>query len=477
MLLGVAQISSRAVLLLMVPLAAGSGCRRSRPVLSRGDASVVLLAPPVPLPPGLTPLTEREPTTPGEAPMLLPLAGSPGVAVVGTLAPASGQPADTEDLYAVEVPGGTPAPDGGGTADARPPDAAPPPSNRALAVELSPSEGLATVLELRTAAGAVLGSSTGAAGAHHGLPNISVRPGERYLIAVRLDRPRKNAPPVAPGPATYVLAVRETSLGAGDEREPNDTLENATPLGPAHAAPEMAGYFGTGGDRDFYRVPIGEASEATLVSVFLTPPSSITASLAVFDRAGTRLQGVRGHPGERLVLRNLSPAALSPAAPDGAPGFFYVAAQTEAGADLEHRYVLGIRSEPSPETEREPDDQPVRATPINPGISSGHLGPGDVDFFRCEVAAGAEIAAQVSPPKKVDVVIELLLPGAVKPQRADAARRGQSERLTARATAAGPALIRVQGRRPTDYDNDEPYSLTVELRAGAAPGGEGQPPP
>ncbi len=457
--------SPRVLLLLaLLPLAA-AGCRRSRPVLSRGDASVVLLAPPVPLPPGLTPVTEREPSAPGEGPMLLALAGTPGLAVVGTLAPGPGQPADGEDLYALEIPGGTPAPDGGSAGDARPPDAAPAPSNRALSIELTPAEGLATVLQMRTAAGVVLGTSTGAAGAHHGLPNISVRPGERYLISVRLDRGRKNAPaPPPPQPATYVLAVRETSLGAGDEREPNDTPDTATALGPAHAAPEMAGYFGTGSDRDYYRVPIGELSEATLVSVFLTPPSSVTASLTVFDRAGARLQSVRGHPGERLVLRNLSPAALSPPAADGAPGFFFIAAETAGVADLEHRYVLGVRSEPSPEGEREPNDQPVRATPVSPGISSGYLGAGDVDFFRCDLAAGAEIAVQVVPSRKVDVVVELLLPGAARPQRSDASKRGQGEKLTARADAAGSALIRVQGRRPGDYDNDEPYSLTVEVR-------------
>jgi beta-hydroxyacyl-ACP dehydratase FabZ len=272
MLLDVAPMASRRFLLVLalLPLVGSGGCRRSRPALSRGDASVVLLAPPVPLPPGMTAVTEQEPSAPGAPPMVLPLAGSPGLAVVGTLAPGPGQPPDAEDLYALEMPGGVLPPDGAVPTDARPPDAAPAPSNRALAIELTPAPGLATVLELRTAAGAVLGTSTGAAGAHHGLPNISVRPGERYLIAVRLARPRKNAPPAPPPaqPATYVLAVRETSLGAGDEREPNDTPETATALPPAHAAPEIAGYFGTAADRDFYRVPIGETSEATLVSVF-----------------------------------------------------------------------------------------------------------------------------------------------------------------------------------------------------------------
>jgi hypothetical protein len=461
-------------LLLLVVTGAGSACRRSRPVLSRGDASVVLLAPPVPLPPGLTPLNEQEPATPAEAPMVLPLAGSPGLALVGTLATAGGA-ADDEDVYAIEMPGGVPTSDAGPGAatDARP-DAASAPANRALSIELTPAEGLATDLEMRMASGVVLAGSSGSAGVRHGLPNIAVRPGERYLIVVRRARARKGAP-AAPPPtaqsATYVLALRETALGAGDEREPNDTLENATALGPAHATPEVAGYFGTRTDRDYYRIPLGESSESTLLSVFLTAPSSVTASLTVFDRTGAKLQSVRGQPGERVVLRNLAPAALSPPAAEAPVPFFFIAAQTEGVADLQHRYVLGVRSEPSAEGEREPNDQPVRATPAAPGILSGFLGAGDVDFFRCEVPAGAELAVQVAPPKRTDVVLELLLPGAARPQRADAVRRGQIERLTAPVSTAGAALVRVQGRRATDYDNDEPYSLTVELRvpSGTAP--------
>jgi hypothetical protein len=449
--------------LMLISSVAAPGCRRSRPVLSRGDASVVVLAPAVPVPPGLTAISEVEPVAAAEPPMVLPLAGSPGLAVVGTLGHAPDQPPDEEDVYAVEMPGGPPAPD---TTDARPVDAAAAPPSRALAIELQPAEGLATVLEMRAASGTVLAGSSGGAGARHGLPNIGVRPGERYLIAVRRSRPRKGDPAAAAtGKAiSYVLAVRETALGAGDEREPNDTVESATPLGPAHAAPEMAGYFGTPTDRDFYRVPIGEASESTLLSVFLTPPSSVTASLTIFDRTGAKLQSVRGVAGEKLMLRNLAPARLSPPAAEPAAGYFFVSVHTEGTADLEHRYVLGVRSEPAAEAEREPNDQPVRASPVGPGITSGYLGRSDVDYFRCEVVAGAELSLELQPPRRTDVVLELLLPGLPRPQRVDAARRGQSERLSARVTAAGPALVRVQGRRATDYDHDEPYMLTLELR-------------
>jgi hypothetical protein len=466
----------------MVVLAASPvpACRRSRPVLARGDAAVVLLAPPMPVPAGVSTVDEREPTAPGESPMTLALAAGPGLAVMGTLA--EGLPPDDEDLYILEVPGGppvidtlVPASDGGSPGDAGAP------ASRALAVEVTPSAGLATMLELRDQGGALLGSSAAAAGERHGLPNLAVRPGGRYQIAVRRNRPRKPAAaaPTAIRPTgAYALILRETALGAGDEREPNDSLDSATALGPAHASPEVAGYFGTSKDRDHYRVPVGEASEFTTLSVFLTPPSALAGTLTVFDRAGVKVQSARGRPGERVVLRSLAPAALSPpGGPQGEGPFFFVGVQAEGGADLQHRYVLGVRSEPSPGGEREPNDQPVRATPAQPGGINGFLGPGDVDIFRFEVVPGNELWLELTPPRRVDVVLEVLLPGAPRPQRSDAARRGQSESLRAVPTAAGAALIRVQGKRATDYDAEEPYTLTVELRPPGAPAAPAEPAP
>ena len=65
---------------------------------------MVLLTPPVPIPPGLQAVPEREPSDPAEGPMSLPLAGSPGLAVVGALSE-EGDPPDDEDVYAVELPG------------------------------------------------------------------------------------------------------------------------------------------------------------------------------------------------------------------------------------------------------------------------------------------------------------------------------------------------------------------------------------
>jgi hypothetical protein len=458
--------------LALVALTVGSlpACRRSRPVLARGDAAVVLLTPPVPVPPGMSTVAEREPATASEGPMTLALGTMPGLAVLGTLA--DGTPPDEEDLYQLEVPGGPPVSDAlAPVTDGGLPIDAGPAASRALSVEVTPTAGLATILELRDERGTMLGSSTAAAGERHGLPNVAIRPGGRYQIAVRRTPARKpTAAPAATRPGgAYALILRETALGAGDEREPNDSLETATVLGPAHASPEVAGYFGTPKDRDHYRIPIGEASEFTTLSVFLTPPSALAATVSVHDRAGVKVQSARGRPGERVVLRSLAPAALSPpGGPEGEGPFFFVGVQGERGADLEHRYVLGVRSEPSPGGEREPNDQPVRATPVQPGGINGYLGAGDVDLFRCEVAPGNDLWLELTPPRRADVVLEVLMPGAPRPQRADAARRGQPERLHAVVTAGGSALIRVQGKRATDYDAEEPYTLTVELRPSGA---------
>ena len=288
-----------ALVLVALLLAAASGaaaCRRSRPILSRGDAAVVLLTPPVPIPPGLQAVPEREPASASEGPMPLVLAGTPGLAVVGALNEGGPAP-DDEDLFALEMPGGSlPQAEQPAGTDAGTRSDGGLAASRVLTVEVTPAATLATILEVRDAAGVVLGQSSGAAGQRHGLPNVAVQPGGRYLLTVRRDRARKTTPPpAATQPSgSYALVVRETSLGAGDEREPNDSPESATSFGPAHVSPEMAGYLGTPSDRDFYRIPVGEASEATVISIFLSPPSSLGASLTVFDRSGVKLQSARG---------------------------------------------------------------------------------------------------------------------------------------------------------------------------------------
>ena len=190
--------------------------------------------------------------------MPLPLAGSPGLAVVGALL-GGGRPARRRGrLRASSIPGGAAGDRRLTGRHRRPPsgDAALP-SNRALALEVTPAATLATVLELRDAAGVLLGQLLGRGRRE---PRAAQRrhPTRRALPDRGPARPDRKKPPAAPTTrpsGSYALLVREVALGAGDEREPNDSLETATALAPAHAAPEMAGYFGTPRDRDFYRVP------------------------------------------------------------------------------------------------------------------------------------------------------------------------------------------------------------------------------
>ena len=107
-----------------------------------------------------------------------------------------------------------------------------------------------------------------------------------------------------------------------------------------------------------------------------------------------------------------------------------------------------------------------------PGSYSGYLGPGDVDYFRCDVGPGTELALELTPSRRTDVILEVLMPGAGRPQRVDAARRGQPERLVIPAANGGGALIRVQGRRGTDQDLEDPYTVSIDLRpATTAPAG------
>ena len=389
--------------------------------------------------------------------MLLPLAGSPGLAVVGTLGQAPGQPATTRTstpsrCREARLPP-TPRP---GTTDAADRWMLPRPANRALAIELQPCRGAGhragDARRLRRACW----PAPREARARHGLPNVAVRPGERYLIAVRREpAAQRPGPRRAHHPSHLPTCWRCARLrwGPATSGSPTTALEtrDAAGSGPRRARDGRILRHST--DRDFYRVPIGEASESTLVSVFLTPPSSITASLTVFDRAGAKLQSVRGQPGERVVLRNLAPAALSPPGADRRRRVFYMSAQTEGRrrprAPLRARRSLGA----VPDWEREPNDQPVRATPVGRRMPERIPGPRRRGFLPLRGARGRRagpgahaLPARGRRPGVAAARRPAPAAGRCCPPRSDRAAALPGHR-------PGAALIRVQGRRATDYDN------------------------
>jgi hypothetical protein len=350
-------------------LLAASGCRRERPQIARSDAAVVVMQAPIAVPVGVkTVVREVAPATKG-GPMPLALAEGGALAVEGVL-----EAAAEEDLYLVQLESAT----AGAPPPATPPAAATadggPPPTQQLSVEITPSETLATRIALRDGnlpgeapppagkttpaptSAPILASSRATAGKRHALPNLAVAVGGRYLLSVRRadakvkSKGREKTSEVVPGPASYLLVLRASPLGAADEREPNDTPVAATVTGPAHAEPQLAGFLGGPGDRDIYRVPFGHVSGQSRLLVEIAPSAEGTATLTATDAQGRRVAQARGRRGERVALRGLTANALAvPGQADA--GFFYVEVTTEGAGDPFRRYVLGVRSDPVPETD------------------------------------------------------------------------------------------------------------------------------
>ena len=433
----------------------GGGCR-SRLQLSRGDASVVVTSAPQANTVGARALTELEPNGARGVPTVVALGATPGepLEITGALGDE-----DDEDRFSVELgpaetpppPAPPPASDGAPAAPLPPP---PPPVQ--LALELVPGDKLTTTLTAATPEGRVLGVATAGPGESSGLPNLAVTPGTRVLVTLH-----RNGHAVPAGPASsYKLVLRLGPLAPGDEREPNESAAEATPLGPAHTAPEVAGLFGGAKDVDWFSVPIGAAGESTAVSIELEPPAAMAGSLAVHDGGGGKLAAAKGRKGGRVVLRQLSPAALGAGSPAGAPVFF-VAVRSESGADREHRYLLRIRSEDAPPGEREPNDDGAHSNPLGDGALLGFAPAGDVDVYRIGGRRGQPLTIALVTPPHADLVLEALPPGESRWVKADAGRRGQPETLSVTPAADGDVLVRVTAKRGAETQ-DEPYRITAE---------------
>lgn len=242
-----------------------AGCK-NRLRLSAGDASVVVAAPTAPA--GEGELKEVEPNGVSDAPMPVGFSPAGTLTIDGTLAPG-----DEVDKFLVLVPGVT---------TATPPvaDAAPQPPvlpTKALALELTPPAAFAVALTAEAVDGRLLGRAVSAAGVAQGLPNLAVVPGQQVLVTLR--RMAKKGAPGEPG--AYRLTARIGEKSAADETEPNDNAISATATGPAHTTPELAGFIGGAEDRDWFRTPIGEISESSVIVVELEPPDDVAAILTV----------------------------------------------------------------------------------------------------------------------------------------------------------------------------------------------------
>jgi hypothetical protein len=439
-----------------------SGCRRSR-LRPGGDGAAVVV-----LEQGGAPaaqLGEHEPNNTVATAQPLSLTGDPlAVSLDGTL-PGTGKSADV-DVFRLTVPGGT---------DAAAPDGAALGARR-LIVEVHPAAESAVVLQLLDAAGRPVLTTSGSPGEPDGLPNVAVAPGGTYYLRLRaVDRPLHGPPDAgSPPPPHYQLLSRVIDFELGEEREPNDRPAQATDLGPAARNPEAAGFYGWRKDEDWYRLSLDGLPAGSVLDLELDPVDGVVGGVAVHDGAGIRLAGTRGRRGERAVLRNVA----VPAPPTSGPGegrAVYAVVRTEGGRNIDHRYALHVRAGLAQEgAETEPNDDPAHASAAGEGLTTGFLGPGDVDVYRFAPALPGTVDVEVTPAEGSRVKLEVLRQRDGQPLGSSAsAGRGQPERV-ASVPAAEPILLRVTGRRG-EGNPDEPYQLRIQSRA-AAPAPPGAPP-
>jgi hypothetical protein len=450
--------SARLLLLLIAPLVVPAGCRRTRLHSSAGENPVVVMGRPGD---GGPPSGEHEPNNTVATAQALTMSGDPLSATVLGLLGGSGKTADA-DVFKLVIPGlgvdASAVPDGG-----RPSEAL---AARRLVVEVHPEEEVAPVLQLLDAAGRPVLATSGGAGETEGLPNVAVAPGATYYLRLRAaDRGAR--PPFDAGVKGlgYELGARVVDFEQGEEREPNDRAAQASELGPAASNPEAAGYFGWRKDEDWYRLPVDGLPPGSVVDLELDGVEGVSASLAVHDAAGTRLAGAHGRRSERVTLRNVAVAVAS-GGDAGVGRALYVVVRPESGRNLERRYGLHVRAGLAQEgTETEPNDDPAHASPAGDGLSTGFLGPGDVDVYRYTPAVPGPVDIDVVPPSGLNVKVEVLRRDGVEVlASADAAGRGQPEHLAA-VPASEAVLVRLTVRRG-EGNADEPYQLTIKPHAG-----------
>jgi hypothetical protein len=410
-----------------------AGCRRGGLPPRPDGAAVVVTAEQAD--DGLAAVAEVEPNDTLAAAQRLALTETAPAAVTGDLRP-RGTRRDA-DLYRLQMPAGdagaAPAPDAGSL-----------PPRLVLRVDLRPAAGLAVALDALDEGGHALLTATGAARQPIAIPNLAVRAGA-VLLRVHAVGPEGPSP-------TYRLTARLGAFDTGAEIEPNGDAAHATDLA---LGGEAVGYLGWLRDQDWYRLSTAGVADGSLLSADLDAVADVAATLQLLSADGHKLSEVRGHKGERVMLRNVR-------IPPGAPTISLIV-RADAGWSASARYNLRPRAElPRPGTEAEPNDDVAHAQPIEDGSALGYLARGDVDVYRYATAGIALLDVEVAPPERESVQVELLREDGTLLARADSGRHVPA-RITGASIPGGPVFVRVSPRRGA-VNADEPYRLTITSR-------------
>jgi hypothetical protein len=383
---------------------------------------------------------DREPNDgPAEA-----IALRPGVVAPGLVdAPADPTQGD-EDWYRLDVPEGGPA---------------------LVSVTLSGADDLDLVLEWMEPTGGAKAKARVQADVRERapgperLPALRVEPGPMYL---RVREGWYRGKPRTGSALPYSLRAELSAWTPGVEAEPDDTVADAVPLALGAAGRGTLGHLG---DRDVWRVTLGDDSAGGRARVTVSGVAGVTlgVSLAFAGQSGALLSG-SGPDGGGVTVRNLGLPR------DGVPELFVtVRAEVGAAPDAPYDLLVALEDATTERVEREPNDGSATATPLGePGRVIGHIDrPGDTDTFVLVVDRAATLQATLEAPLGVDLGLELRGPDDDGRARIDEAQAGQAEILRGYGVGPGTWTLVVRGAKGT-FDAVAPYALDLVLGDGGA---------
>ncbi|MCB9728320.1 MAG: hypothetical protein H6744_04685 [Deltaproteobacteria bacterium] len=397
-----------------------------------------------PSPAEAAPAASRDPE-PNDGPeTAIPL--TPGVAVQGYVdAPADPAQGD-QDWYVLQIPEGGPA---------------------LVSATLSGAPDLDLVLEWMPDGGGDKAKALVQADVHERspgaerLPALRAAPGPLYL---RVREGWYRGRPRTGSAQPYELRVEVAAFVEGAEAEPDDSIEDAVPLGWGEAGRGTMGHIG---DRDLWKLALDPAQAGARARVNVTGLEGVELEVSVSrsGEAGVLASGSGGEGGG-VTFRNLG-------LPRDGASTLYVAVRAVRGAAPEQPYDLLVSLEdPTTErVEREPNDGSATATALGePGRVVGIIDrAGDVDTYALVVDRASTLQATLEAPLGLDLALELRGPDGDGRARIDEGGPGEAELLRGYGVGPGTWTLVVRGHKGA-FDPSLPYALDLTL----GDGGEGE---
>ena len=281
---------------------------------------------------------------------------------------------------------------------------------------------------------------------------------------------------VGGGLAYYLLRPKTVTTALAKEKEPNNKLEEANPIGKGRPVKGLIGkrLSATKSDVDVYFFTV-RAQGPVLFSARLKGIPYINTSLQIYDDKFKEVVAVDSGP-ERFdeVLPN---QVLS-------PGRYYAVVQQVAGADpktnINDHYVLTVDWRPlQPSDEVEPNDALEQANRVRSGETVvGYLSrPDDVDMYRPQGQGGGSLSVTVSAVAGVDFrlrVVGLKTSGASAKGSDGAPSLGVLTRWSRVADTGGPGKGETLEKLPWPKGAPAPL-IVVERKTGSPVAGTGRP--